>query len=183
MPVDDPTRLPEGLPAPQDDGAAAHLPGARVPDLALPATDGTEVSLAHGDLLVAAFPWAGRPGEDPLDEGWDAIPGARGCTPELCGLRDAHAGLSAVRVLGLSAQSPERQREIAERLGLPFALVSDEGLALTRSMRLPTFDAGGRTLLRRLTMRVRDGVVARVWYPVFPPDDHAARLAAELASG
>jgi len=181
MGSDDLLCLPEGLPEPQDDGAARHLPGFRVPEIALPSTDGDAISLAQGGpLLVVGFPWAGRPGEPLPDEGWDAIPGARGCTAEVCGFRDQHDALGGVTILGLSAQSSERQREIVDRLGLPFPLLSDEELRLAGAMRLPTFVAGGRTLLRRITLLVRDGRVERVWYPVFPPDRHAERVAKEL---
>jgi peroxiredoxin len=135
-----------------------------------------------GPLLVFAFPWAGRPGEPLPAEGWDAIPGARGCTAEACAFGDLHGNLLAlgVEVAGLSAQDPERQAEVASRLGLPYPLLSDVDGALARAMGLPTFEAGDRTLLRRLTMLLRDGRVERVWYPVFPPDGHPARVLADL---
>ncbi len=184
---DDLTRLPPGLPAPEDDGAAGALAGSPVPDLPLPSTGGGTVSLgrAVAPVVVFAFPWAGRPGEPLPAEGWDAIPGARGCTAEACGFRDAHAELRGLGldVVGLSAQDPARQREIASRLALPYPLLSDERLELARAMGLPTFAAGGRTLLRRLTMLLRDGCVERVWYPVFPPDGHAERVVADLGAG
>jgi peroxiredoxin len=183
---DDLRTLPPGLPEPEDDGAAAHLPGAVVPDLALPSTAGGAASLARaeGPLLVFAFPWAGRPGEALPADGWDAIPGARGCTAEACGFGDAHAALRGlgVEVAGLSAQGPERQAEIVARLGLPYPLLSDERGELAAAMGLPTFTAGGRTLLRRLTMLLRSGVVERVWYPVFPPDRHAERVLDDLGA-
>jgi peroxiredoxin len=176
--------LPAGLPEPEDDGAADHLPGSPVPDVALPSTAGGTASLARADapLLVFAFPWAGRPGEALPAEGWDAIPGARGCTAEACGFGDAHADLRGlgVDVAGLSAQGPERQAEIVARLGLPYPLLSDERGALAAAMALPTFTAGGRSLLRRLTMLLDGGTVRRVWYPVFPPDRHAERVVAAL---
>ena len=144
--------LPPGLPEPEDDGAADHLPGAPVPDVALPSTAGGAVSpaRAQGPLLVFAFPWAGRPGEPLPAEGWEAIPGARGCTTEACGFGDAYAALRAlgVEVAGVSAQSPERQAEIVARLALPSPLLSDERAELAAAMRLPTFAAGGRTLVQ-----------------------------------
>ena len=182
MGAPDPRALPEGLPAPEDDGAAAHLPGMRVPDVALRSTDGGEVSLARWrrPALVVVFPWAGRPGEAAPAEGWDAIPGARGCTSELCGFRDVAAGFGGRDLIGLSAQPPERQGEVAQRLALGFQLLSDEGLELAGAMRLPTFDADGRTLLRRLTMLIEDGEVLRVWYPGFPPGAHAEQILSEL---
>lgn len=184
MSPDDLTILPQGLPEPEDDGAADHLPGATLPDVPLPSTDGGDLSLARlgGDVLLVAFPWAGRPGEPLPAEGWDAIPGARGCTPEVCGFRDARLGLGGITVVGVSVQSLERLSEVATRLGLGFPLVSDQGGRLSAALGLPMFTAGGRTLLRRLTLLARDGRVERVWYPVFPPDRHAAQVAEELRS-
>jgi peroxiredoxin len=134
---------------------------------------------------VFAFPWAGRPGEPLPAEGWDAIPGARGCTSEACGFGDAYGDLRGlgVEVAGVSAQSPERQAEIVARLGLPYPLLSDERGELAAAMRLPTFVARGRTLLRRLTMLLDGGEVRRVWYPVFPPDRHAERVLDDLRGG
>jgi len=184
--VIDPYTLPDDLPAPVDDGAADHLQGARLPPgLALPATDGSEVELAAAPdrTVVYAYPWTGRPGEPLLAGDWDLIPGARGCTPETCGFRDHHAELleaGARGVLGLSTQDTEYQRELAERLALPFAILSDERLVLTRALALPTFEAAGETLLKRLTLMLRDGRIERVWYPVFPPDRHAGEVLAWL---
>ena len=182
----DPMVLPDGLPVPEDDGAADHLPGARLPNLALTATDGGSVDLAAlpGRTVVYAYPRTGRPGEDSLVPDWDEIPGARGCTPESCGFRDHHAELLAAgadAVFGLSTQDTAYQREAAERLALPFALLSDERLELTRALGLPAFEAAGETLLRRLTLLVAGGAVERIWYPVFPPDRHAGEVLAWLA--
>jgi peroxiredoxin len=173
--------LPDDLPVPADDGAADHLPGAPVPAIALPATDGTTVDLSalEARTVVYAYPRTGVPGEDHLVPDWDEIPGARGCTPESCGFRDHHAELLAAgasAVFGLSTQPTAYQREAAERLALPFALLSDEQLELTRALRLPTFEAAGQTLIKRLTLLVTDGRVERVWYPVFPPDRHAGEV-------
>jgi peroxiredoxin len=168
--------LPPDLPAPRDDGAADHLAGLRVPDVALPASDGTEVRLAGltGLSVVFAYPRTGRPGEEPLggEKAWNALPGARGCTPQACAIRDEHERFVArgARVLGLSTQSPADQREAAARLHLPYPLLSDERLALARALALPTFEVEGHRLLARLTLFVRDGVVAGAQYPVFPPD-------------
>ena len=177
--------LPDDLPAPVDDGAADHLPGATVPGVRLAATAGEEVGLSTlpGRTVVYAYPRTGVPGEDHLVAHWDEIPGARGCTPESCGFRDHHADLVAAgasAVFGLSAQDTAYQREAAERLALPFALLSDAGLELTSAMRLPTFEAAGHTLLRRFTLLLREGRVEHVWYPVFPPDRHAAEVLAWL---
>src|SRR6201982_3375570 len=139
----DPNILPAGLPVPQDDGAARHLEGLRLPSLTLAATDGSEVDLASlsGRTVVYIYPRTGRPGQ-PLPDGWDAIPGARGCTPQSCSFRDHFAELKALGVdhlFGLSTQDPDYQREAAERLHLPFAILSDEHLKLTRAMNLPIF--------------------------------------------
>jgi peroxiredoxin len=176
----DPAFLPPRLPEPEDDGAADHLPGRKLPDLRLPATDGSLVRLGKTELplVVYAYPYTARPGHRPLTEDWDIIPGARGCTPEACGFRDHHADLAAVgaELYGLSTQSTEYQRELVERLHLPFAILSDADLRLTRALGLPTFEAAGRTLLRRLTLVVRDGMIEHLWYPVFPPDRHAAEV-------
>jgi len=180
----DPTVLPADLPAPQDDGAARHLPGTPVPDVSLMATDGTPVNLSRlkGRIVVYAYPRTGRPGQ-PLPDGWDAIPGARGCTPQSCGFRDhfaemKHAG--ADELFGLSTQEPDYQREAAERLHLPFRLLSDAGLELTRALNLPTFTVDGMTLLKRLTLVIDQGVIRFVFYPVFPPDKNAETVLAWL---
>jgi peroxiredoxin len=176
----DPSTLPDDLPAPIDDGAADHLPGMAVPELELPATDGRSVSLARldGRTVVYAYPRTGLPGEPSLVADWDLIPGARGCTPEACGFRDHHAELTAAgaAVFGFSTQSTAYQRELVERLSLPFPILSDQPLELTEALRLPTFEAAGQTLLRRLTLIVRDGRIEHVFYPVFPPDRHAAEV-------
>lgn len=173
-----PMVLPADLPVPVDDGAADHVRGSRVPDISLPATDDREISLATFDgprVVVYAYPRTGRPGEGPLVEDWDLIPGARGCTPETCGFRDHHAEITALGadVFGLSTQDTAYQRELVERLHLPFAILSDAKLRLTNAWHLPTFEAAGQTLLRRITVVIRDGVAEHVWYPVFPPDRHA----------
>jgi len=177
----DPMTLPDDLPAPTDDGAADHLRGAPIPAIALPATDGSTVDLAAltDRTVVYAYPRTGVPGEDHLVPDWDEIPGARGCTPESCGFRDHHADLLAAgvdAVYGLSTQTTAYQREAAERLALPFAILSDAGLELTRALRLPTFEAAGETLIKRLTLLVTAGRVEHVWYPVFPPDRHAGEV-------
>lgn len=184
----DPYSLPEDLPAPADDGAADHLPGTAVPPLELPSTAGGRVSLAAlaGRTIVYSYPWTGRPGEPLLADDWDLIPGARGCTPESCGFRDHHTELleaGADAVFGLSTQDTAYQRELAERLRLPYPILSDAALELTRALALPTFEVAGLTLLRRLTMVIGDGTIERVWYPVFPPDTHAAEVVAALRSG
>jgi len=174
------------IPAPADDGAARHLPGMRMASLLLPSTDGDAVDLSalQGRAVVYAYPRTGRPGIDNPD-GWDMIPGARGCTPQSCAFRDHFAELRALGVdnlFGLSTQEPDYQREAAERLHLPFPLLSDAALKLTQAMRLPTFETGGMTLLKRFTLVIDDGTVTHVFYPVFPPDRNAADVIEWLAA-
>jgi peroxiredoxin len=179
-----PMTLPADLPRPSDDGGADHLPGAQVPHVVLVDTDGQHVDLAAlaGRSVVYAYPRTGRPGQEPLVDDWDLIPGARGCTPQACSFRDHHAELTqlGVRVFGLSTQDTAYQAEAVERLHLPFPLLSDEHHALGTALRLPTFTAAGQQLLRRLTLLVRDGSVEHVWYPVFPPHTHATEIVAWL---
>lgn len=176
-------QLPEDLPAPEDDGASDHLVGMRLLSLSLPATNGRQIDLSAqpGRVVIYAYPRTGRP-DQPLPDGWDAIPGARGCTPQSCAFRDHYAELQALgaEVFGLSTQDTEYQREAAERLHLPFPLLSDADLSLTRALRLPTFDVEGLTLIKRLTMIVSDGVIEHVFYPVFPPDRNAGDVIAWL---
>lgn len=174
------------IPAPVDDGAAAHLAGARVPSIPLAATSGAAVDLSAlpGRIVAYAYPRTGTPGAANPD-GWDMIPGARGCTPQSCAFRDHFAELRALGVdhlFGLSTQDSAYQQEAAQRLHLPFPLLSDARLELTRAMRLPTFTTAGMTLLKRLTLVVESGVVAKVFYPVFPPDRNAADVAAWLSA-
>lgn len=180
-----PDVLPAGLPAPEDDGAADHLRGMRLPDVALTATDGGTVSLARvtGRTVVYAYPRTGEPGQPGLTPDWDAIPGARGCTPQACDFRDHHADLKArgvTRIYGLSTQTSAYQREAAERLHLPFPLLADPHRAFTMAARLPVFAAGGQVLLARLTLVIDDGVVSHLFYPVFPPDRSARQVLAWL---
>jgi peroxiredoxin len=174
------------IPAPQDDGAAQHLIGMKLPSVPLRATDGATVDLAalRGLTIVYAYPRTGRPGvENP--EGWDAIPGARGCSPQSCAFRDHFQELRELGVdqlYGLSTQGTDYQREAAERLELPFTILSDEKLELAHALKLPTFETSGMTLHKRLTLVIRDGTVEHVFYPVFPPDRNAGDVVAWLSS-
>jgi peroxiredoxin len=173
------------IPAPEDDGAARHLLGMFVPSVGLPSTRGTKVDLAalDGRTVVYVYPHTGRSGVENPD-GWDSIPGARGCTPQSGAFRDHFAALKRLgvdHVFGLSTQDTEYQREAAERLRLPFPLLSDERLGLARAWSLPTFETGGMTLLKRLTLIIRDSQIQRVFYPVFPPDANAADVVAWLS--
>ena len=174
-------QLPSDLPVPHDDGAADHLPGAAMPSLLLRDTSGAEVALdqlGRGRTVVYLYPLSGRPGVG-LPDGWDAIPGARGCTPEACGFRDHDADLEAAgasAVYSLSSQSTDYQAELADRLGLPFSILSDSDLALADALDLPTFEADGQRLYSRLTLIVTDGRIEHAFYPIFPPDQHAAEV-------
>jgi peroxiredoxin len=165
------------IPSPVDDGATRHLVGVRMASVQLQATSGETIDLSklRGRAIVYAYPRTGRPGfENP--EGWDMIPGARGCTPQTCSFRDHFAELKTLGVdhlFGLSTQDTQYQREAVERLHLPFAILSDDHLALTRAMNLPTFETSGMTLLKRFTLAVGSGTVDHVFYPVFPPDRSA----------
>jgi len=179
--ADDPSTLPEDLPEPVDDGAADHLPGATCPSVSLPATDGSTVTLAalEGRVVVYAYPKTGRPDRDVTPEGWAEIPGARGCTPEACGFRDHHAELrkrGVAAVYGLSVQSTPYQQEARDRLGLPFELLSDADFEFADALDLPSFEVGGDRFLERLTLIVDDGRITHVFYPVFPPDEHALEV-------
>jgi peroxiredoxin len=181
----DPSVLPPDLPVPVDDGACDHLTGVRLPDVDLPSTSGSPVNLRRlpGRTVVFCYPRTGRPGEDP-PAGWDEIPGARGCTPESCGFRDNFPALQrlAVSLYGLSTQDTGYQSELVDRLHLPYDVLSDHELRFATALRLPTFEIARMTLIRRLTLVVDDGAVARVFYPVFPPDGHAAEVVATLSA-
>lgn len=178
--------LPPGLPVPRDDGAADHLPGLAIPSLELPSTGGGTLNLAEpaaGRLVAYVYPRTGTPGQ-PLPAGWDDIPGARGCTPQSCAYRDSVAqfGQLGASVIGISTQSAAEQAEFAGRERIPFPLLSDEGLGLRAKLGLPTFEAGGMVLYRRLTLVAEAGIVVKAFYPVFPPDRNAAEVLAWLTA-
>ncbi|HET9122958.1 MAG TPA: peroxiredoxin [Acidiferrobacteraceae bacterium] len=175
--------LPAGLPVPEDDGACDHLPGRKLPPLALASTDGgfVDLSTLRGVTVLYCYPMLGRPDAAPMP-GWNEIPGARGCTPESCAFRDAHAALTAAgaTLFGVSHQPLIEQQEARERLRLPFALLHDTDLALTQALALPTFEYAGRTHIKRLTLIAHEDLITKVFYPIFPPQDHAAAVAAWL---
>lgn len=181
-PASDYTTLPEGLPVPSDDGAADHLAGMRLPRLKLPTSAGETVrldDLGTGRTVIYLYPLTGRPGVD-LPDGWDAIPGARGCSTEACDFRDHFLNLreaGAARVFGMSGQDPAYQAEVVERLRLPFAMISDEILRLADALNLPTFTASGHDrLYARLTLIIREGTIEHAFYPIFPPNTHAQQV-------
>jgi peroxiredoxin len=180
----DPTFLPPDIPAPQDDGRARHLTGLKLPDIALPATGGGTVNLSKlkGRTVVYVYPRTGVPGVD-APPGWDQIPGARGCTPQSCGFRDHFAELKALgvaQVFGLSTQDTGYQQEAADRLHLPFPILSDAELNLATGLHLPMFLTSGMTLLARMALVIEGGKIVKVFYPVFPPDKNAAEVIAWL---
>jgi peroxiredoxin len=170
-------QLPPNLPRPKDDGGARHLTGMALPDLELPSTANRLVNLSRIAVprtVIYCYPMTGRP-DRKLPDGWDDIPGARGCTPETCGFRDHHKDLAKLRadVYGVSTQDTPYQQEMVKRLEVPFEVLSDEKMAFTKALRLPTFTVDGMTLLKRLTIVARGGRIEHVFYPVFPPDTHA----------
>jgi peroxiredoxin len=185
-----PNILPPNIPIPQDDGAAAHLTGMTLPDLALPATQNAQsaaqvnLSKLKGRTVLYVYPRTGVPGVD-LPPGWNDIPGARGCTPQSCSFRDHFdelKRLGVVHLFGLSTQDTAYQQEAATRLHLPFAILSDEKLALTKALNLPTFTTSGMTLLKRMALVIDDGVITKTFYPVFPPDKNAEEVVVWLAA-
>ncbi len=182
----DPNVLPPDIPAPEDDGGARHLTGLKLPSVPLAATSGRQIDLSKlaGRTVVYIYPRTGVPGQNPPD-GWDAIPGARGCTPQSCSFRDHFAELSRLGVaqlLGLSTQDTAYQTEAATRLKLPFPILSDADLKLARAIKLPTFTVAGMTLLKRMALVIDDGIISKVFYPVFPPNKNAEEVIAWLSS-
>ena len=171
--------LPPNITIPTDDGACDHLPGIKLPALELPSTTGRMITLANlpGRSVVYIYPRTGRPDEEP-PLGWNEIPGARGCTPQSCSFRDHYRELQTLGadVFGLSTQGPDYQREAAERLHLPFELLSDEHLSFARVMHLPTFEVEGMILIKRITLILNAGVIEKVFYPVFPPHKNAEEV-------
>lgn len=183
---DNVNELPANLPMPVDDGACAHLQGLRLPSVMLTSTNGRSVDLARlaGLAVVYVYPRTGRPDQE-LPTGWNAIPGARGCTPQSCAFRDHYQELCDLDVgnlFGLSTQDTAYQREAVARLHLPFELLSDKKLEFAKALKLPTFSVDSMTLIRRLTLILRDGVIEKVFYPVFPPDANAPEVVSWLRS-
>ena len=170
------TQLPTDLPVPEDDGSADHLTGTMLPDISLPTTSGESLNLGNlvGRNVIYIYPMTGRP-DVSLPDGWDEIPGARGCTPQSCSFRDHYEELAnlSTGVIGLSVQTTEYQKEARERLHLPFNLVSDPNLTLKTALRLPTFEVAGMELYKRLTLVTQDRTILKVLFPVFPPDRNA----------
>ncbi|MES9994118.1 MAG: peroxiredoxin [Candidatus Thiodiazotropha sp.] len=179
------SELPDNLPVPVDDGACAHLEGMWLPEIRLTATNGEDVAInqLQGIVVIYVYPMTGRP-DTQLPDGWDEIPGARGCTPQSCSFRDHHAELKSLNawLFGISTQTTSYQLEAKERLHLPFDLLSDSGLALKDHLQLPTFEAAGMELYKRITLIVQDGVIVKTFYPVFPPSENAEEVISWLCS-
>ncbi len=178
------SELPPDLPAPVDDGACDHLLGTSIPDVTLPSTSWERISLRDATRRLSVlyfYPRTGTPGQEP-PEGWDLIPGARGCTPQACGFRDHAQELAdlGAEVIGISAQTTDEQREFAMRVGLPFALLSDPALLLAGRMGLPTFEVESVRLFKRVTLIAKDAKVVKVLYPIFPPNRNAEDVVAWL---
>jgi peroxiredoxin len=171
------TQLPSDLPIPQDDGSTDHLKGMKLPQVLLKATNGKTINVGdiQGKLVIYCYPMTGQPNVA-LPDGWDQIPGARGCTPQSCSFRDHYQELKdlGAEVIGLSVQTTEYQKEMADRLHLPFPVVSDVAYQFQKALNMPTFVAGGMTLLKRVTLIANNGVIEGVHYPIFPSDSDAA---------
>jgi len=167
--------LPDDLPVPEDDGACDHLSGSRLPSVFLASTSDTNVDIGsiEGVLVIFFYPMNGRPGSAPMI-GWNDIPGARGCTPQSCSFRDNYSKLQrqGVKVFGISSQPLADQKEAHQRLNLPFELLNDSALVLTRAMQLPTFEYNSSTYIKRITVIAENGVIKKTFYPVFPPDEN-----------
>ena len=179
------TELPDNLPVPKDDGACDHLVGMMIPDISLASTAGEKVMISglSGVTVLYCYPMTGRPGEE-LPAGWDDIPGARGCTPQSCAFRDASDQITALnaRIFGLSTQDTAYQSEMATRLHLPFAVLSDAEYALSTALRLPLFEVGGMRLIKRVTLIISDGQIAAVHYPIFPSHSDPEWVISTLSS-
>jgi peroxiredoxin len=177
--------LPTNLPVPVDDGACEHLLGSTLPSVSLTSTTGKAIDLSTyaGTLVIYFFPMLGRPDSPPFI-GWNDIPGARGCTPQTCAFRDLHAELKqlGVEVFGVSAQNLDDQQEAHARLQLPFVLLNDGQLALAQALKLPTFEYAGKRLIKRLTIIATGGLIRKVFYPVFPPNNNAGEVIAWLTA-
>lgn len=170
-------QLPANLPVPEDDGSTDHLKGMKLPNLSLNATTGVAINLSQikDKLVIYCYPMTGQPNV-PLPEGWDEIPGARGCTPQSCSYRNHYQELKLLgaEVVGLSVQSTGYQKEMADRLHLPFPIISDEDFAFQKALNIPTFSVAGITLLKRVTLIANDGVIEAVHFPIFPSDSDPA---------
>lgn len=178
------TQLPTDLPVPVDDGATVGIEGSRLPALRLASTLEPDVDLREasaGRLVLYVYPRTGVPGQ-PSPQGWDQIPGARGCTPENVAFRDREHEIRdlGATVMGLSSQLLEEQREFSQRERIPYPLLNDSALVLARELGLPTFEVAGTTLYKRLTLIAEQGTIIKVFYPVFPPDRHPEDVIAWL---
>lgn len=176
--------IPTDLPIPLDDGACDHLENMRIPNVSLWSTDDQEINLSRlsGWNVIFCYPMTGRPGVA-IPEGWVQIPGAAGCTPQACSYRDNHTELkrNGVGVYGISTQTSEAQKEASSRLGLPYPLLSDADHSLSSALKLPLLEVGGLKLIKRLTLILKNGVIKKCFYPVFPPDKNVVEVIAWLS--
>jgi len=161
------------IPEPKLDFNLEHLNQLIIPDLKLNSTDDTTVSLSNlkGITVIYVYPMTGVPGKE-LPEGWDEIPGARGCTPQSCSFRDNFSKLKKLgvnNIFGLSTQSTEYQKELATRLHLPYTILSDEKLEFSKKLKLPMFKVLKMNLLKRITLILKDNKIIKYFYPIFPP--------------
>ncbi len=174
------TELPKDLPRPTDDGTADHLQGMAFPDISLQSTEENLINtleFQHGLTVIYCYPMTGRPDQE-LPKGWNEIPGARGCTPQALNFKEKYGDFEQknIRLFGLSTQTTEYQQEMIKRLEIPFPILSDFDFKLTKLLKLPTFNVEGKILFKRLTMVVKDGVIVKVFYPVFPPNENAEEV-------
>ena len=170
--------LPDDLPIPEDDGACDHLTGLEIPDIVLKATNKEEINIGtlSGYTVIYIYPMTGQPNVA-LPDGWNDIPGARGCTPQSCSFRDLHDDLKKhAHIFGLSSQETAYQQEAKQRLHLPFELLSDTGLQLNQQLSLPTFTVENIERYKRVTLIIENNIIKKVFYPVFPPDSNAGEV-------
>jgi len=171
-------QIPNGLPIPKDDGACDHLTGMEFPDLEFNCTNGSIINISKqtGNIVIYIYPMTGQPNVA-LPEGWNAIPGARGCTPQSCGFRDCHTELKKhATIYGLSTQPTEYQQEAKSRLHLPFNLLSDTEFLLKQKLSLATFNFVEIERYKRITLIIKECVIKKVFYPIFPPDKNAENV-------
>lgn len=171
------------LPAPENDGAAAHLVGRELPDLTLTVAAGASHALRAlgAKLVLFVYPATGVPGRNPAFDpapGWDEIPGAPGCTVHSLGYRDHAERFASLGFLvaGLSAQPRDEQAEHVARNHITFPVLNDSRFQLADALGLPTFTVDGRRFYKRLALVAIDNRIVNVTYPVFPPDRNAEQV-------
>ncbi len=164
------------IPAPKLDASLEHLNNFIIPEIKLSSTSGDEIDLSKliGLTIIYVYPMTGQPNVA-LPEGWDEIPGARGCTPQSCSFRDNFSELKKLNIkniFGLSSQTTKYQKEMSERLHLPYPILSDEKLVFANALKLPTFKVDNMSLIKRITLIINNNKIIKYFYPVFPPDQN-----------